>query len=686
MNEATCQHCHLPHQGQNGYYFCTYGCSLAHRFARFNKTKQIFFLVLAFVLSITQFLLPRLFGYLGGFSHTSILYTNFALAALLFFILGFPYIRFVMSSIIQRRQYTPDTLIMLAVIIDFVYSTYITFLAPSFVLENHYSPFYFADLALVSAVIISTWEGRLREKAYDDINIFKKIMYTGEVIKVLKNQENTVGIADVVVGDVIRVNPGQVIPLDGIIESGATSVDESPITSEPTIRFKQKGDMVTGSSINRDSTIFIRVETEALQHKFPSIIRLIHDAILSHSRFQARLEKVLPWVIALVILVALGTCLMIGKTNPVHAVQSLLSVIVVTTFSSFVYMIPLVVVLAIGKLALSGILLGSSRFFSSLSRLSSLFFDKTGTLTRGEFVYSKYYQEVGVNQGTLLSTIFSLERQSDHPLARSMPTHPWYNEMHKHDVKNFETHPGLGICGKVCEPGKPERFAVVGNLRFLKRHQMQVSREMKTKLDELESMGETVILCGWDRQVRGLMSFADTLSTDVKPLMEALEKLKVEPIMITGDHEEMISNLTYAHGLKQVYTRCLPDEKVNKIKAKKEGGKLVGMVGNVRDDSHVYQASDVSLVLGASTDFTPQGAQVVLYGKNLLKITNLIRYARVVDGTLRVGYTLGITASVLGLGLAALGLLPPMVALFSMILTRFIFATLPLRLKETKFS
>ena len=286
-----------------------------------------------------------------------------------------------------------------------------------------------------------------------------------------------------------------------------------------------------------------------------------------------------------------------------------------------------------------------------------------------------------LNETYVLRRFFSLEAQSPKPLAHGIRTHPWYLEVAQYPVKDWKQHPGLGISGMFCERGQPERFVAVGNMRFLKRNQMHISRAMRECVDELESMGDTVILCGWGRQAKGVMSFTDTLRTDVKEMLIDLKDMKINPLMITGDQGEAISHLTYAHGLDQVYTRCLPEEKVRKIIKQKKKGQVVGMIANPHDESSPLKAADIGFIIGAGTQEINENAGVSLMGHNFKQLTALLKYSRKIRTLIRTNLSVGLIYNVCGLSLAELGYVNPTSAILAMSATSLLFAILPLSLK-----
>lgn len=526
-------------------------------------------------------------------------------------------------------------------------------------------------------------EARLRRRSSSDIHKISQ-QQPKKALRLERYQKKWVNVADLNVGDRVEVQPGEEIPCDGVIESGTTSVDESLLTAETTILLKTKGQAVIGSSINRDATIVVRVVLAPQDHFLERMMDHIRESLLHIPRR----ETTDRWLIIFCVIAVLGVAaaaFFYRFENIYISLSRSLTVLYIATFCQWARLTPIVLAMGLGRVARHGILIRSSTLFKKIAKIDFLFCEKTQTLTKGDFHFSQLFFERGVNQGTFLSSIFSLEAQSSHPLARAMSTHPWYIEIDQHRVEDFQSHPGLGICGRVCERGKRGHFAAVGNQRFLKRFQMQISRAMRERIEDLESMGETVILCGWEGQVKGLMSFTDTLRSDVKSFFAHLRSLRVKPVMITGDHDEMMGHLAYAHGLENIYTRCLPDEKSRKIKNRQEKGHLVGMLSNNLVSIQAIEQADVGLIMETRENMTGKEAAVMVLGSRLLNITDLIQYARRVYQTTKWSLYLGLIYCMAGCLLAFLGFLGPLGALFAVIAVYFLLISYPLWLGRAEF-
>ncbi len=473
---------------------------------------------------------------------------------------------------------------------------------------------------------------------------------------------------DIKIDDILKVPGSTLIPCDGKIISGSTSVDEAAITGEFHPLFKGVGDFVTGATLNRDSELTIKATKPIAENTLEKLILLATTRLGKNLRLYKRLSAATLSLSFVGILVAVATGLCLFLFFAVEWVPALTrGMTVLASFAVFTYPHAFLILInhVFEHLFKKGIVIHNTDVLEKLARIKTLFIDKTGTLTRGNFDYSQMFIEMGTNQGQFLTSTFSLEMQSTHPLAKSMDKHPWYNEITKLPVKGFEVHPGLGICGTIMPRAHREYFAAVGNLRFLKRLQMMISRDMKAKADELEVMGETVLLCGYDRQVRGLVSFADSLRPKVRETLKRLQKLGIEPAIITGDSEEGVAHLSTHLDIKKVFSRCTPEEKSAKIAREVNDGLIVGFLGS-RGDSLAAGKAHATITLATGSDFSDITSDVILMGENfglvsdvfkslkkgLVKMQLLIALGIATTTLTTIGAALGVVNGIAGLSVA----------------------------------
>lgn len=430
------------------------------------------------------------------------------------------------------------------------------------------------------------------------------------------------------VGDQILIKMGEVIPRDGILIKGMSSVDESPLTGVKRPVFKSKGDSIFAASINRDSEILVEVTQTAENDVIEKLFRLREESLRTKPAVAQHLHSYQAAIIILIAALFAGKLAYLTWIQPLPFFQAILQaspllfLAPLTLVWLYRFLFDLIFLQAFGH----RLIIKKACDLEKLAKVGCIFFNKTGTLTKGEFVYSQAFIEHGTNMGEFLSAIFSLESLSDHPLAYAVETHPWYPEIAKVPVRDFQNHAGLGVCGHIRFAGRwNECFVAVGNLRFLKRHRFHISRDMKFKVDELEEIGDTVILVAFDRQVRGIMSFSDLLRKDIRKVLNHLQKLGLETSLITGDTEKTVTHVIGKLGIKKVYSRCTPEEKAAKIEKERENALTVAMVARDLDNQSAFEKADLSISFDTGMAFLHHPSNILILGRDIKQLSWLFQ-------------------------------------------------------------
>lgn len=433
---------------------------------------------------------------------------------------------------------------------------------------------------------------------------------------------------DLQIGDRVLVEPNEIIPCDGKILTGITSVDESFITKEVRAQYKSPGSQVTAGTLNRDNPIHIEVTALHEDSILSNITKLKNTLLSPSSKFQKKSMAPASYLLLFLTLIGVAFTAILSSTS-LHlfhlgiAVQVLLlGVSLSLTSVCFIASQNLIV-----EIFNKGILLSKEDTLKKLANLESLFFQKTGILTKGKFTYSQEWIQHGNSLGEFLSVALSLEHKLKTPLGKAMSTHPWYNEIQKYKVESSEFHPGLGVSGVIKTPEGKTHKAYVGNLRFLKRFQCHISRELKNKMDELESIGETVVLCAYDRQAKGIIAFSDILRSDVKATFATLKNAGLKLSLLTGDTEKNITQALGEIQIDSVHSRCTPEEKTTQIEKQKQAGLLTGLVSN-NTDSSVFSTPDITFSTNTGTKIRNHKADVIIMGSDVYKIAWLVEKAK----------------------------------------------------------
>lgn len=464
------------------------------------------------------------------------------------------------------------------------------------------------------------------------------------------------------IGDVFSVRAGEKIPRDGVVLRGTTGVDESALTGDSRPRLKERGESVVGGSLNRDGDILVQVTSDRSEDTLERLIASTERTLASKPTTCRQMDLVSKTgiVFSLVLAaLAFAVSILLRGAEPLAAalpaLAAFLSVPLVAGKSCRDAFVRLVTTARI-----KGIVFSRGTDIESLARVNSVFFNKTGTLTRGDFTFSQVFIESGTNQGELLYSLFSIEQNLSHPLAKAMETHPWFIEMPAQPVRDVRVSPGLGVSAIVCPRGGADPYlAAAGNLRFVKRMRFFVSRDMKAKMDDLEEMGETAILVGYDRQVHGILSFSDTLRKGVRGTLRSLQRLGLETALITGDTEKTVTHLTGTLGIKKIHSRCTPEEKSAKIAKERENGAKVAVVDCDQADNSALKAADISLSLDTGTDIAGCQADILLLGPDFTLLRWLFTACRRFDRTTRMFGWGGMGLAALLAAFALAGLVPP---------------------------
>lgn len=464
---------------------------------------------------------------------------------------------------------------------------------------------------------------------FDGVTPPLESLRVAQAMRVLADREESVSTETLKSGDLILIRAGERIPRDGTVVKGTTSVDESEITGDFRPLLKEGGKTVVGGSINRDGDIVVAVsqnQTDDVLERLIALAKKTETNAPDSVAGMAKFAKAAP-VISVFIAAACfsffwnsGTAVFTALATAIAVLCAMPAVIGSTGRIAYERLLD-----AAGE---RGIAFANSGAVATLAEVGAIFFNKTGTLSRGDFTFSQGYIEPGTNQGDLFGALFSLERDLDHPLARAMATHPWFIEIPRHPVNDAQFHAGLGVSGTVEPRGEHPYLAAAGNLRFVKRMRFFVSREMRAKMDDLEEIGETVILCGYKRQVRGILSFSDTLRPGVRSTLRRIQKLGVEAAMLTGDTEKTVTHLTGTLGIKKIYSRCTPEEKASKITRERESGLKVAVVDCDLHNNPALDAANVSLSLDTGAMIPAHPVDILILGPDFSLIHWLLAATR----------------------------------------------------------
>ncbi len=467
----------------------------------------------------------------------------------------------------------------------------------------------------------------------------------------LENGLKDVSAYDVLVGDIILVKPGEVVPVDGLVIAGVSEVDESAITGESLPKAKRPGSLTFSGSINKENPLELRTIRPAKESKYEQIISLVKEAEESRAPVVRLADRYSIWFTAITFIIAGLAWFLSGDDI------RLLAVLVVATPCPLILATPIAIISGISKSASRGIIIKNGGALETLAQVNAFIFDKTGTLTLGTPEVSGTHA-FGISEAELMNISASLDQLSVHILARSLLSHVRQNKNFVLSYpENFKENFGEGVSGDI--NGKKYLF---GKLKFLKNNGVIVPPEAEKEHSSLLDQGKIAVYLGsGDGKLLGSVWFADTIRPEMKQLFQDFQNQKLDKIvMLTGDRKNVAENIAKQLGLSDIHAECLPEDKVKEVKEhQKEFGK-VAMVGDGVNDAPALAAADVGIALGGhGSTATADTSDIVITVDNLERVGEAYKIAKHVLHIAKQGIYIGIGLSIFLMVVAALGFIPP---------------------------
>jgi heavy metal translocating P-type ATPase len=481
-------------------------------------------------------------------------------------------------------------------------------------------------------------------------------------------REAEVSIEDVRVGDLVRIRPGEQIPVDGSVEDGASAVDESLVTGEPIPREKIPGQEVIGGSLNHSGTLLVRVTRVGEESFLQQIARHIQEARALKPGILLLLDLVLRYFVPSVLAVAivafvfwtLGTWLFWGAPDWDRGGFAALAVLVMGYPCALGMATPLAMIRGGGEAARQGILMRSAASFQAFKDVSVIVLDKTGTVTHGEPRVVAVLPAEGCEPERLLVLAASAEQASEHPLGQAVVKAAEERGIALDRAEAFEAMAGKGVRATVA--GRP---VLVGTLRFLSESAVETGGLAGAAVEQ-ETQARTVIAVAREGRAIGIIALADTVKDDAAEAIARLRAVGIEPVMITGDNGRTARAVAEQVGIRDVLAQVLPHEKVERVRALQRQGKRVAMVGDGINDAPALMQADVGLAIGAGTDIAIESADVVLVGQRLTAVVDAYHIARRTYAKTVQNLSLAFAFNGVGVPLATTGLIAPAWAMAAM--------------------
>lgn len=602
-----------------------------------------------------------------------------------FFISGF--------KSLWHRAPNMDTLVALGSTAAFVYSTYALFMMTDAqtrgdmqAVNTYMMDFYFESAAMILTLITvgKTLEARSKGKTTDALKSLMKLAPKSAVI--LKDgEEKTVPIDTVQKDDIFLVRPGESIPADGVIIEGESAVDESALTGESIPVDKAAGDKVSAATVNRSGFLKCRAIHVGEDTTLSQIIKMVSDAAATKAPIAKIADKVSGiFVPAVIIIAVIITVIWLLLGHGVgYALARGISVLVISCPCALGLATPVAIMVGSGLGAKNGILFKTAASLEETGRIQIVALDKTGTITKGEPRVTDIIPNGETTEDELLKAAASLEKKSEHPLAKAVISYAESKNIICDDVSIFKALPGNGLSGTV--NGK-NIFA--GNLNFIKA-KAEISPGIKDIAERLSGDGKTPLFFALDGKLLGIIAVADVIKDDSPKAVKELRNMGIRVVMLTGDNERTANAIGKSAGVDEVIAGVLPSGKEEAIKKLKKLGK-VAMVGDGINDAPALTRADIGLAIGAGTDVAIDAADVVLMKSRLSDVPAAIRLSRATLRNIHENLFWAFFYNTIGIPIAAgvfipLGLtLNPMLGAAAMSLSSFCVVTNALRLNLFK--
>jgi Cu+-exporting ATPase len=472
--------------------------------------------------------------------------------------------------------------------------------------------------------------------------------------------EQDIPLEHVVVGDRLRVRPGERIPVDGVVLDGATSVDESMVTGEPIPVEKMPEAKVTGGTVNGTGTFIMRAERVGSDTLLAQIVRMVSEAQRSRAPIQRLADTVSGLFVPIVIGVAVITFVIWSVYGPeprlAYALVNAVAVLIIACPCALGLATPMSIMVGTGRGAEVGVLIRHAEALEILEKVTTVVVDKTGTLTEGKPRLVTVEPQPGLDEATLLRLSASLEHVSEHPLAAAIVEGARERGVTLADVQEFESVTGKGVIGMV-----DGRRVAIGNLRHLEAIGIDAG-PLRDRADPLRREGQTVVFVAVDRRPAGLVGVADPIKATTAEAIQALHRDGIKVVMLTGDNRTTAEAVAKSVGIDQVEADVLPDQKAAVVKRLQAQGERVAMAGDGINDAPALAQADVGVAMGTGTDVAMESAGVTLVKGDLRGIVRARRLSRSTMKNIRQNLFFAFIYNVLGVPVAA-GVLYPFVGL-----------------------
>lgn len=517
---------------------------------------------------------------------------------------------------------------------------------------------YFEAVTVILTLVLlgQLLEARAHSQTSGAIKELLKLAPTDAVL-VTDDGDRVVSINDIKVGDLLRVKPGDKVPVDGNITEGHSNIDESMITGEPIPVDKKEGDAVSSGTINGNQSFVMVAEKVGTETLLSQIIQMVNNASRSRAPIQKLADRISKYFVPIVIGISLITFFVWYMFGPepamVYAFVNAIAVLIIACPCALGLATPMSVMVGVGKGAQNGVLIKNAEALENLNKVDVLITDKTGTITEGKPSVEKVVNRAGDFDMQLLTQIVSLNQYSEHPLAEAIVVFGKEKGVPFLKVNDFKAVAGKGVIGTV-----DGAEVALGNQKLIEMVKADLKTDLKENVVLEQSQGKTVSFISVDGKVLGYVTITDAIKKTSKQAIEILQKEGIEVIMLTGDNINTAKVVADELRLTSFKAECLPDDKLQIIKELQAKGKIVAMAGDGINDAPALAQADVGIAMGTGTDVAIESSEVTLVKGDLMGIVKAINLGRKVMKNIKENLFFAFVYNVLGVPIAA-GVLYP---------------------------
>ncbi|MES5845449.1 MULTISPECIES: heavy metal translocating P-type ATPase [unclassified Bacillus cereus group] len=656
--------------------------STDHRLQEIERQKKKF--IISFILSF-----PLLWAMVSHFSFTSFIYlpdmlmnpwVQLALATPVQFIIGGQFYVGAYKAL-RNKSANMDVLVALGTSAAYFYSVYLSI--QSIGSSEHMTDLYFETSAVLITLIIlgKLFEAKAKGRSSEAI---KKLMglqaKTATVVR--DGTEMKILIEEVVAGDIVYVKPGEKIPVDGEIVEGKSAIDESMLTGESIPVDKTIGDVVIGSTMNKNGFLKVKATKVGRDTALAQIIKVVEEAQGSKAPIQRVADQISGIFVPVVVVIAIITfavwMIFVTPGDFGGALEKMIAVLVIACPCALGLATPTSIMAGSGRSAEYGILFKGGEHLEATHRLDTVILDKTGTVTNGKLVLTDVIVADGFYEEEILRLVGAAEKNSEHPLAEAIVEGIKEKKIDIPSSETFEAIPGFGIESVV--EGKQ---LLIGTRRLMKKFNIDIE-EVSKSMEELEREGKTAMLIAINKEYAGIVAVADTVKDTSKAAITRLKKMGLDVVMITGDNTQTAQAIAGQVGIEHVIAEVLPEGKAEEVKKLQAQGKKVAMVGDGINDAPALATADIGMAIGTGTDVAMEAADITLIRGDLNSIADAIFMSKMTIRNIKQNLFWALAYNGLGIPIAALGFLAPWVAGAAMAFSSVSVVLNALRLQRVK--